>query len=206
MGSRQLPRQRGPTASSRGPAHDTTLRSSAVTVVLGASCSPYFGSALFYQRSWSFTDPRIPLAGGHFRSFRRGPYKARARGKARTGSFRCIPIHTSPSNVVCATLVRYRNPPFAPSAVPVIVAALSRTTGRERLSGIELAIKSGVFAGTFTDMQAIVPANDPARPLATKLTTDERFRPYAPTALWLGGTLTLGLGRVLSHWNPSFES
>jgi hypothetical protein len=131
-------------------------------------------------------------------------YKARA--FIARASVRCIPIHTCPGNVVCPALVRNRNPPFASPAVRIRPAALSPTTGGKRLSGVESTIKSRFFAGAFTDMQAVEPADDPTRPLAVVTPTiANNTGPYAFAPLRLGGVGGLGPGRTLSHWHPSFE-
>lgn len=166
-------------------------------------------ACLFYRRPRSFTNP-VSLPVGHFRS---SWYLSRGNPDIS----RCIPIHTCPSNVVCATLVRDRNPPFAPPTVPVIIAAPSITTGGKGLSFVEVTIRSRVFAGIFTDVQAVDPADDPALAIGrtnfrTNVLTNKHW-PFASTHLRPGGALTSGswaalrlrLGRAFSHENPSFD-
>jgi len=123
----------------------------------------------------------------------------------------CIPLHTCRGNVVCATLVRDRNPPFAPPAVVVIIAAPGLTPGGKGLPVVEVTIRSRVFTGMFTDMQAVVIADYPAlAPLSPKLITASKGA-CAPNPLRLRGVLTSGpgtrlrLGSRCAHENPSFE-
>lgn len=112
--------------------------------------------------------------------------------------FRCIPIHTCPSNVVCATLVRDGNPPLTPPAVRVTLAASSLTTGGEGLSRVEATIRSSFFAGSITDVQTIDLADDPALTLGQRLTIANKTRGTSSTSLRSGGVRSvLGHGILL---------
>jgi hypothetical protein len=87
MGSRRLPRQRAPTASTR----DRPTTPHAVRPPSPWSWVRRVSRILKCPVLPEILEPHQPPdtpAGGRFRSFRRRPYKARASGRVRTGSFR----------------------------------------------------------------------------------------------------------------------
>lgn len=104
--------------------------------------------------------------------------------------------------------------------VPTVVvtpAAAGLTTGGEGLSPVEVAIRSRVFAGTFTNMQTVDPADDIASAiagatisravLATKMWPYARIPPRPRGVLVSGPGATLRLRRrsVFSHRETFFR-